>query len=128
MIKELLDDLKQLKPIHFNTLKFNIDFFREVTTYCDYNLMNTYNIAVTVGPNIFRSKDHKSEDILSSTVFTRVLLIMMKEFGYLFEDESRVADQDIAHGKVGSIGNQYQEILGETRTQTFSELLENDTV
>ena len=96
--------------------------------------MNTYNIAVTVGPNIFRSKDHKSEDILSSTVFTRILLIMMKEFGYFFEDESRVADQDIAHGKVGSIGNQYQEILGDKnadnliRTQTISELLENNTV
>ena len=67
--------------------------------------MNTYNIAVTVGPNIFRTKDHKSEDILSSGIFTEILMLMMKEFGYLFEDASRVADQDIVHGEVGTLGD-----------------------
>ena len=67
--------------------------------------MNTYNIAVTVGPNIFRTKDHKSEDILSSAVFTEILMLMMKEFGYLFEGESRVPDQYIAHGEVGTLGD-----------------------
>ena len=90
--------------------------------------MSTYNIAVTVGPNIFRTKDHKSEDILSTGVFTEILIYMMKEFGYLFEDKSRVDDQNIVHGEVGSLGNADYELLGDKNTErrraTISGVLE----
>ena len=122
------------KAIHFNTLKFCIDFFREVTTYADFNQMNTYNIAVTVGPNIFRTKDHKSEDIIYSGIFTEILMSMMKEFGYLFEDASRVDDEYIVCGEVSTHGDLTQEILGDknivglARTRTISDALGIHTV
>ena len=52
-IKLLID---QLEPINRNTLKFCLDFFSELISYENDNKMTSYNIAVTVGPNIFRPK------------------------------------------------------------------------
>ena len=46
--------LNQLPPLNFNTLKFHAEFFKEVSDMQPFNKMNIYNLAVTVGPNIFR--------------------------------------------------------------------------
>ena len=52
-IKVLIDELE---PINKNTLKFCIDFFSELISYESFNKMTSYNIAVTVAPNIFRPR------------------------------------------------------------------------
>ena len=46
--------LNQLPRLNFNTLKFHIEFLSEVSTHVSVNKMTPYNLAVTVGPNIFR--------------------------------------------------------------------------
>ena len=55
-IKELINSLE---PINRNTLKFCIEFFRELISYESYNKMTSYNIAVTLGPHILRPKSIK---------------------------------------------------------------------
>ena len=51
--------IAELEPINRNTLKFCIKFFQELISYESFNKMTSYNIAVTVGPNIFRPKIDK---------------------------------------------------------------------
>ena len=51
--------IAQLEPINKNTLMFCIKFFKELISYESYNKMTSYNIAVTVGPNIFRPRNDK---------------------------------------------------------------------
>ena len=50
-IKVLVGKLDTLRR---NTLKFCCEFFSELIQYESDNKMTSYNIAVTVGPNIFR--------------------------------------------------------------------------
>ena len=55
--KELLNIkflLNRIPELNFNTLKYLIQFFWQVVEYEPDNKMTAYNIAVTVGPNIFR--------------------------------------------------------------------------
>ena len=52
--------LNQLPELNFITLKFHIEFFREVVKNEKHNRMTAYNMAVTVGPNIFRPKVTRS--------------------------------------------------------------------
>ena len=52
--------LNKLPEINFNTLKFHIEFFRKVVKREVNNRMTSYNVAVTVGPNIFRPKFNRS--------------------------------------------------------------------
>lgn len=47
--------IKELPALNMNTLRFIVNFMREVTAQEPSNKMTAYNIAVTVGPNIFRS-------------------------------------------------------------------------
>ena len=55
-IKKLVD---KLEPINRNTLMFCLDFFIELISYESNNKMTSYNIAVTVGPNIFRPRSNR---------------------------------------------------------------------
>ena len=50
----------ELDALRFNTLRFHIQFFRKVVEHEPTNLMTAYNMAVTVGPNIFRPQLHSS--------------------------------------------------------------------
>ena len=50
-IKHLLN---QLPALNFNTLKHHMEFFDQVVQHEPDNKMTAYNVAVTVGPNIFR--------------------------------------------------------------------------
>ena len=50
-IKRLVGLLSEQRK---NVLKFLLEFFLEVVSHENENKMTTYNIAVTVGPNIFR--------------------------------------------------------------------------
>ena len=97
-IKELV---WKLDPLRRNTLKFCVDFFRELVTYVDYNLMNTYNIAVTVSPNIFRSRNDLAEDILKHAVYYDAFVQMIEKYEELFDEDSKYQVDQNAHGAVG---------------------------
>ena len=70
----LLDDLRK------NTLKFLLEFFRELVSYEGENLMTTYNVAVTVGPNIFRSRNNLSSDILNHAIYYETMIRMIESY------------------------------------------------
>ena len=77
--------LNQLPQLNFNTLKFHIVFFREVVQNEVHNRMTSYNIAVTVGPNIFRPQKNETKDLLNVGIFYDLLIRMIENFDVLFD-------------------------------------------
>ena len=69
--------LEKLPELNFNTLKYHIEFFDEVTMSEPRNKMTAYNLAVTVGPNIFRPKQNSSKDIVNVAIFYDLLIKMI---------------------------------------------------
>ena len=69
--------LERLPTLNFNTLKYHIEFFDEVTMSEPQNKMTAYNLAVTIGPNIFRPKHNSSKDIVNVGIFYDLLIKMI---------------------------------------------------
>ena len=42
--------------------------------------MTSYNVAVTVSPNIFRSRNNRSEDILNHAVYYSAMITMIDRY------------------------------------------------
>ena len=59
---------------------------REVVVHEPQNRMTSYNIAVTVGPNIFRSLTVRPADLYNAGTYYDVIIRMMEHFEVLFED------------------------------------------
>lgn len=78
--------LQKLPPLNHNTLKFIIEFMREVVVHEPQNRMTSYNIAVTVGPNIFRSLTVRPADLYNAGTYYDVIIRCMEHFEILFED------------------------------------------
>ena len=47
--------------------------------------MTAYNVAVTVGPNIFRPKFHTQNEILNVGIFYDLLIVMIEQQSVLFD-------------------------------------------
>ena len=99
-IKQLVNELE---PLRKNTLKFCVEFFREVVSYAEYNLMTAYNVAVTVSPNIFRSLNDRAEDILKHAVYYDALMQMIEKYEELFDESS---DYQVDQKHLGAVGKQ----------------------
>ena len=74
-------------------MKFIIDFLRTVVEEEQHNKMTHYNIAVTVGPNIFRPKDLKPSDLINAGTFYDIMIRMMTNFDEIFDNEAVTAGQ-----------------------------------
>jgi hypothetical protein len=59
-------------------------FMRTVVEQSEHNKMNYYNIAVTVGPNIFRSKHITPADLFNAGTYYDVVIKMMQNFEHIF--------------------------------------------
>lgn len=66
-------------------MRFIINFMREVTNKEPQNRMNAYNIAVTVGPNIFRPEKVRPADLFNAGTYYDVVIRMMENYEILFE-------------------------------------------
>lgn len=77
--------LGELPKLNFNTLKFIINFMREVVAFEPHNRMTSYNIAVTVGPNIFRPRVVRPADLFNAGTYYDVVIRMMENYEVLFE-------------------------------------------
>lgn len=62
--------------------------------------MTSYNVAITVGPNIFRPRHHKKDDLLNVGVFYDAMLRMIEHYSTVF-DEPLPMGLNLNHGKVG---------------------------
>ena len=75
--------------------------------------MTTYNIAVTVGPNIFRPRNNNADDILRVGVYYDAMIRMMENFSVLFEcgNTSVVDTASLKHGAVGAFPGNLKRII-----------------
>ena len=58
---------------------------REVVEHEPQNRMTAYNIAVTVGPNIFRPLTVRPADLFNAGTYYDVVIRMMENYEILFE-------------------------------------------
>ena len=49
--------------------------------------MTSYNIAVTVGPNIFRPKSDRQQDIITVGIYYDAMIKMIENYDALFGEE-----------------------------------------
>ena len=98
-IKQLI---KELDALRRSTLKFCVKFFEEVVSHESDNKMTSYNIAVTVSPNIFRSRENASADIFSHAIIYEAFISMIENYEYFFEESSR-CEAALTHNAVGKL-------------------------
>ena len=80
-----------------------VNFFRTLVTHEDENKMTTYNVAVTVGPNIMRPFKHTQDDIVSAGVHYDAFMRMISQYQYFFEDKELLAETNLNDGALGGI-------------------------
>ena len=75
--------------------------------------MTTYNIAVTVGPNIFRPRQNNADDILRVGVYYDAMIRMMENYEVLFgnENTSGVDMTVLKHGAVGAFPGNLKRLI-----------------
>ena len=61
-------------------------FFNYVSTFSAKNLMNPYNLAVIVTPNLFRSRELTSKDLLNHGTLTDVFTMLMANVDSIIKD------------------------------------------
>ena len=54
--------------------------------------MTAYNVAVTVGPNIFRPMFHSKNEILNVGIFYDLLIVMIEQQSVLFDKDLTYSD------------------------------------
>ena len=95
--------IEQMPLINQRTLKFICIFFQEVVDYEPSDLdkefpeenfkdkgnrMTAYNIAVTVGPNIFRENEEKPSSIMRHGVYYDAFIRMIENVDTMFSVDS----------------------------------------
>ena len=62
--------------------------------------MTSYNIAVTVAPNIFRPKTERLDDIITHGVYYDAMIKMIENYEAIFGDQ--LDFENLRHGTVGT--------------------------
>ena len=111
-IPYLKDLINELDTLHFNTLQFHIEFFREIVQHEPLNKMTSYNVAVTVGPNIFRPLVARPGDLSQHGTYYDIIIKMIDKCDILFDknissvelimNPEMCQDGNMNHGAVGS--------------------------
>lgn len=64
-LEEIISLMRDLPAINRNTLIYLARFFNRVSTFSSKNLMNQYNLAVILSPNLFRSREITNLDLIN---------------------------------------------------------------
>lgn len=75
--------LRDLPPLNRTTLLYLARFFHKVSTFAAVNLMSPYNLAVIITPNLFRSRELTSKDLLNHGTLTDVFTLIMANVDYI---------------------------------------------
>jgi len=70
-------------------------FFNEVSQYQSKNLMNPYNLAVIITPNLFRSKELTSKDLLNHGTLTDVFTIIMANVDNIIKEINKAEEESL---------------------------------
>ena len=77
--------LRDLPDINRVTLLYLARFFNKVSTYQDKNKMTAYNLAVIITPNLFRSRELTSKDLLNHGTLTDIFTLVMGNVDKIIE-------------------------------------------
>ena len=118
-----------MPKLNQRTLKFLVEFFQEVVDYEPNNLgqrfpddqtlsnkgnrMTAYNIAVCVGPNIFRTKTENAS-ILNHGVFYDCFIRLIENYDSMFE-----IDCGVAHVNRNKLDYRLDELAKQERKQRY---------
>ena len=95
-----------MDPLRLHTLKFIIEFFRDVVAKESENKMTCYNIVVTTCHTIFRPKVMQPDDMDKQFIYKDAMLKMMEYHDVIFDPNvySLVNHQDdgLLYGQVGT--------------------------
>ena len=69
--------LRDLPELNRSTLIYLARFFHEVSLHNEKNLMNSYNLAVIITPNLFRSQTLTNRDLLNHGTLTDIFTLIM---------------------------------------------------
>jgi len=78
--------LRELPELNRSTLIYLARFFHEVSTHSESNLMTTYNLAVIITPNLFRSPSLTHKDLLNHGTLTDVFTLIMQNVDKIIAD------------------------------------------
>lgn len=78
--------LRELPDLNRSTLLYLGRFFHEVSTHAELNLMNPYNLAVIITPNLFRSPSLTHKDLLNHGTLTDVFTLIMNNVDKIIAD------------------------------------------
>ena len=95
--------MRELPPINRSTLIYLARFYHEVSTYSEDNLMTTYNLAVIITPNLFRSEKLEPTDLLRHGTLTDVFTLIMNNTERVIADISK--EESNADSLVNNIMN-----------------------
>lgn len=84
--------INELPQINFDTLKFHIQVFKMIVKNEPKNRMTAYNVAITVGPNIFRPKHTRPQDITNVGSYYELIIQMILQYDLLFDKNTRYSD------------------------------------
>lgn len=88
--------LRDLPDINRSTLLYLARFFNDVSTYQAQNKMTAYNLAVIVTPNLFRSRELTSKDLLNHGTLTDIFTLIMGNVDQIIEMiRTAEADDDL---------------------------------
>jgi RhoGAP domain len=59
------------------TILYLARFFNQVVSFSEFNKMNSYNVAVIITPNIFRSRQITSKDLMNHGTLSDVFTLIM---------------------------------------------------
>lgn len=99
-LKRIVMMLRDLPEINRSTLLYVARFFHSVSLHSEQNLMNSYNLAVIITPNLFRSQQLTNRDLLNHGTLTDVFTMIMANVDKIIQDINKEENND------GSLVNQ----------------------
>ena len=91
-IRDIMKRFREEEPQRYNTLKYLIEISRLVVKFSACNLMVTYNVAVSFGPVIFRTRHLFREDVMKMGIYYDVMMRMINDFEDIFVTERPTFD------------------------------------
>lgn len=93
--------LRDLPELNRSTLLYLARFFNMVQSHSEFNKMTAYNLAVIVTPNLFRSRELTSKDLLNQGVLTDVFTVIMTNIDKVVEMvQSAETDEELLVNQV----------------------------
>ena len=123
----IVQEFQQEDPRRYNTLKFLIDLSRHVVKFSKLNMMVAYNVAISFGPVIFRSRHLYREDIMAVKIHYDVMIKMIQDNEEIFVDSSSVQLGNYQVSSLASYDNTLGSVLGLRTTQEMPGLGKSQT-